>query len=187
VTLKPGFNLVANPLTAADNSIGNLFKNVTGGSLSGYTVYKLVGADFVTAVYDDLDNVFNPPEARAQTVTPGNGVFVFNPNDTADLTLTFVGEVPQGTLSNPIPQGFSIKANQVPQAGKPDAFGLAGGLGDTVFRYNTTDHGYDTFNYDDLDNVWNPVLPSINVGEAFLYFRGGDATTWNRTFNVNTP
>jgi hypothetical protein len=37
---------------------------------------------------------------------------------TGPATVTFVGEVPAGSLSNPIPKGFSIKASQVPQAGK---------------------------------------------------------------------
>jgi hypothetical protein len=184
VTLKGGFNLISNPLNAADNSIGNVFKNMQGGVPGGTTVYKFVNGNFVNAVYDDLDNVYAPADAAATTVVPGEGVFIFIPG-TADKVLTFVGEVVQGSTSTPIPKGFSIKSSVVPQAGKPDDFGLVGAGGDTLYRYNLTTKNYDNYVFDDLDNVWAPPLPVINVGEAFFYFRVGAATNWQRTFSVN--
>ncbi|MEK6700967.1 MAG: pyridoxal-phosphate dependent enzyme, partial [Planctomycetota bacterium] len=48
-------------------------------------------------------------------LNPGEGVFISLPSA---AKLTFVGEVPQGALSTAIPTGFSIRASQVPQAGK---------------------------------------------------------------------
>jgi hypothetical protein len=188
VTLKPGFNLVSNPLTAANNSIAELFKNIEGGVPGGLSIFKFSGGNFLpTVLYDDLDNKFIPEDTALETVTPGNGVFVFNPG-TTDLTLTFVGEVPQGDLSNALPQGFSIKGSQVPQAAKPDAIGMPGTPGDRLFRYIPATRSYQDWLFDDLDNKWipDPGLPVINVGEAFFLFRANTAGTWNRTFSVNT-
>jgi hypothetical protein len=188
-TLKPGYNLVSNPLNAADNTIGNLFKNIQGGVPGGTTVFKFVNGSFISARYDDLDNAYSPPSAAAETSLPGDGVYVFLPGST-DKVLTFVGEVPQGNTTTPLPRGFSIKSSVVPQAVKPDALG-AGSIpaagGDTLYRYSPVTKGFTSYRFDDLDNAWTPTLPTLNVGEAFFYFRAGAATTWNRTFSVNNP
>jgi hypothetical protein len=185
-TLKPGFNLISNPLTAANNTIGELFKNIQGGVPGGTTVYKFVNGGFSPAVWDDLDNKYAPDAAAALTVLPGEGVFIFVPS-TTDKVLTFVGEVPQGATTTPIPRGFSIKASVVPQAVKPDTIGLPAAGGDTLYRYSATTKGYTPYVFDDLDNKWVPDLPVIGVGEAFFYFRVGPATDWTRTFSVNNP
>jgi hypothetical protein len=194
VNIDPGFNMVSNPLQAADNSIQSLFKNFQGTIPGGLKIYNFnqTTGGFDTIQWNDLDNVYDPAADAAKTVTPGNGVFVFNPSQT-QLKLTFVGEVPQGPLSNPLPKGFSIKASQVPQEGKPDALGLPGQGGDKIFRYNKTTKAYDGYTFDDLDNQWVsnstglPGLPTIPVGEAFFVFRAQSAGAWTRTFSVNNP
>jgi hypothetical protein len=93
----------------------------------------------------------------------------------------------QGNLSNPLPLGFSIKANQVPQAGAPDSFGYPGTPNDKIFRFNPSTGIYSTYTFSPLSQAWNPALPSIPVGEAFYAFRATSAGTWARTFNVNNP
>jgi len=195
VNIDPGFNMVSNPLDAADDSIQALFKNFQGTIPGGLKIYRFdetTGLFDETIQWNDLDSVYEPANVAAKTVPPGTGVFVFNPSAT-QLKLTFVGEVPQGPLSNPLPKGFSIKASQVPQDAKPDAIGLTGQGGDKIFRYNKTTKAYDGYTFDDLDNVWNsnttglPGLPTIPVGEAFFLFRAQSAGTWTRTFSVNNP
>jgi hypothetical protein len=188
VNIDPGFNMVSNPLTAADNSIGSLFKNFQGPIPGGLKVFFFdsTTGQFKTILYDDIDNQYLPPEEAARTVTPGNGVFVFNPG-TTQLKLTFVGEVPQGPLSNPLPKGFSIKASQVPQDAKPDSIGLVSQGGDKIFRYDKATKQYTTYLFDDIDSVWLPALPVIPVGEAFFLFRAQSAGSWDRTFSVNNP
>jgi hypothetical protein len=193
-TLKGGFNLVSNPLNAADNTIGNLFKNIQGGVPGGTTVYKFVNGNFVAAVYDDLDNVYTPAAAAAETVVPGDGVFVLIPG-TTDKVLTFVGEVPQGPTATAIPKGFSIKSSVVPQAVAPDktkntdgsAAPIPAADADVLYRYKPATKNYDTFSYIELLGGWDTPLPVIDVGEAFYYFRATTPTTWNRTFSVNNP
>lgn len=186
-TLKPGFNLVSNPLNAANNSISALFSNMGGGVPGGTTVYKYKNGSFLSWQYDDLDAKFNPDTALTETSVPGEGVFVFL-TGAADKVVTFVGEVVQGNTTTPLPRGFSIKSSVVPTAGKPDGYG-AGSIpaagGDTLFKYNTASKSYTSSGFDDLDLKWVPDLPSIAVGEAFFYFRAGAETSWARTFNVN--
>jgi hypothetical protein len=190
VNIDPQFNMVSNPLNAADNSVGNLFKNMQGTIPGGLKVFIFDPATstYITVQWDDLDLKFIPDADAARTVTPGNGVFVFNPT-TTQLKLTFVGEVPQGQLQNPLPRGYSIKASQVPQDAKPSDIGLPGQGGDKIFRYNKTTKAYDTYTYDDLDAKWipDPGLPVIPVGEAFFLFRAVSAGSWDRNFSVNNP
>ena len=192
-TLKPGYNLISNPLSAADNTVGKLFLNIQGGVPGGTAVFKLVNGNFVSARFDDLDGAY-VGAAVTETVLPGDGVYVLNPT-TTDKVLTFVGEVPQNATSTAIPRGYSIKASVVPQAVKPDATKNTDGSaapipavgGDALFRYDAVTKGFTSYRFDDLDNAWVPPLPTINVGEAFYYLRTGAATTWNRTFSVNNP
>ena len=192
-TLHPGFNLVSNPLNASDNTIGKLFLNMQGGVPGGTTVFKFKNGSFLSAQYDDLDNVYSG-NAVAETTVPGEGVFVFL-TGTTDKVLTFVGEVVQGPTTTDLPRGFSIKSSVVPQAIVPsnvkNTDGSSGAIpaagGDSLFKYNPLTRTYASSQFDDLDNVWSPALPTIGVGEAFYYFRAGAATTWNRTFSVNNP
>jgi hypothetical protein len=192
-TVKPGYNLVSNPLNAADNSIGKIFLNVQGGVPPGMAVFKLVNGSFVSARFDDLDGAY-VGAAATLTAVPGDGVYVLN-TATTDKVITFVGEVPQNATSTALPAGYSIKSSVVPQAVKPDAVKNTDGssaaipavAGDAIFRYDPVTKGFTSYRFDDLDNAWTPVLPTINVGEAFYYLRAGAATTWNRTFSVNNP
>jgi hypothetical protein len=99
-----------------------------------------------------------------------------------------VGEVKQGTLQNPLPVGFSVKANMVPQAGAPNSFGLPGAIGDKFYRFNKSTGGYDLHAFGNPPPAqWRPALPSIDVGEAFFFFNGSTVRSWDRTFNVNNP
>jgi len=171
--------LISNPLTAADNTIGALFKGVPNGT----QVYKYDGTAFITATYDDIDNAFGPEAAAKTEVKPGEGVFVRNPT-TSDLKITFVGEVPQGTLNNPIPKGLSIRSSIVPQEGTAAELGLKGANGDQIFQYDSATGKYATSTFDDIDNAWSPALGKLAVGEAF-FIKAGAASTWTRDFKVN--
>jgi hypothetical protein len=186
-TLVPGFNLVSNPLSGANNSIQALFSSIPLGS----QVFKFNGASFdiATADQDDDGNpALVPANVGALTVVPGEGVFV-KLNATANATVTFVGEVAQGSLSNPLPAGLSIRSSQVPQAGTASELGLPiGAPGDQLFQWNTASGSYDisTVDTDDDGNpAWVPSLKSLKVGEAFFLKRSA-AGAWARTFSVNS-
>jgi len=179
--VKPGFNLISNPLTATDNSIANLFK----GSPVDTAVYKYIpGTGFAIAQYDGDVLAFLPASAAALTVVPGEGVFVKNPTAT-DFTITFVGEVSQGSLSHATPKGLSIQSSEVPQSGTAADLGLVGAADDTVYQYDTTTHGYKISSFDGDTLAWAPALGTLKVGEAF-FLKKAAAGTWTRTFSVNT-
>jgi len=183
-TLKPGFNLVANPLTGSDNTIGTLFKGLPFGT----QVSKFNGTGFDTATNDDLENAYIPAANASKTVVPGEGVFVKN-NGKTDATVTFVCEVPQGSLSNPLPKGLSVRSSQVPQEGKITTdLGFPGKAGDQISKFDVATQKFVTYTFDDLENNWTSAgkvsEPSFAVGEAF-FVRKNAADSWNRTFSVN--
>jgi len=190
VNLATGFNMVANPLDAGagNNTVGQLFSNIQGGvpASTRVLVFNPSTGGYTTAQYSASQSAWLPPSAAALEVKVGEGVFVFVPASAGAKVLTCVGEVMQGTLNNPLPLGFSIKANMVPQAGKPDTFGLQGTAGDRIFRFNKATGGYSNFTFSNSQQTWLPALPAIEVGEAFFYFKAGQTPgTWTRTFNVN--
>lgn len=191
VSIPPGFSMVSNPLNAGagNNTVGKLFVNMAGTVPTGFKVFTF---NETTGLYNTAANYlpgvgFSPAASANVELLPGNGAFVFNPQavGSPSLTLTFVGEVMQGALSLNLPQGFSIKANQVPQAGKPDSFGLPGTPGDKVFRFNKTTQLYFTASTFVAGPGWIPAVQPIEVGEAFFLYRATSAGTWARTFSVN--
>lgn len=184
-----GFAMVSNPLKAATNTIDALFANVP----NGFQVYKYTpGSGFQVGTYDDLDASYGT--VGSEEVLPGEGVFVQNPTD-EPVTITFVGEVPQGALSTPMVAGFQIVSSQVPQAGTPTDLNFpstaAQGLtsGDQVYKFVVNDpvpannQKYLVATYDDLDDGWDTPL-NFEVGEA-VFVKLAKPVNWTRDFNVN--
>jgi len=177
VTLVPGFNLVANPLNAPDNSIGALFKNMQGGIPDGTTVYKLINGAFITASYIELTGSFEPADAAAETTGPGEGVFVFL-GGSANKVLTFVGQIPQSQICTPLPHGFSIKSNLIPVSQTLDQMRLPiSPDGDVVYTYNSVGRNYSATSYIPFLAAWDSGS-SIKIGQAFCLYRTGPNTTW---------
>jgi hypothetical protein len=185
----PGGNklaLIANPLDAGagNNTIANLFKGVPDGT----QIYKFTPTGYKSATYDSLENAF-VGDGVNEEVKPGEGVFVRN-TSANEITITFVGEVPQGDLKNPLPAGLSIRASMVPQAGTPPELGLPANDGDQVYLWSSAAQSYTTFTFDGLENIWVPAFEPANpnhrleVGDAF-FLRRGAAGSWDRTFSVN--
>jgi 2',3'-cyclic-nucleotide 2'-phosphodiesterase (5'-nucleotidase family) len=190
-TLKKGFNLIANPLDAgADNTIGTLFKSLPFGT----QVYRFNGTGFDIATYDDIEGKYTSatPAMLTAQIKPGEGLFVKN-NTAVDQTVTFVGEVPQGALSNPFPKGLSIRSSQVPQDGKLTTdLAFPAKPGDQVSKFDSTTQKFvGPYTFDDLvgaNGSWTlsgaANEPVLTVGES-VFVRAANAGTWSRTFNVN--
>jgi len=176
-----GFALISNPLKAATNTINAVLQPVP----AGFQVYVYTpGKGYAVGTYDDLSGAFLPDAVGNTTITPGQGVFVQNTGSSA-VTITFVGEVPQGTLTTALVAGLQIVSSQVPQAGKPSAdLGLPGADGDQYYVWDSTGQKYNVATYDGLGNAWLPQEYSIDVGDA-LFVKKVAAATWTRTFNVN--
>jgi hypothetical protein len=188
---KGGFAMISNPLKAATNTVNALFQPVP----PGFQVFVYTpGKGFDVGTFDDLEGAFLPATVGNATVLPGQGVFAKNPT-TADVTITFVGEVPQGHLVTPLVVGLQIVSSQVPQAGTAADLGLphttAGGLtaGDQVYQFLTSDpvaannQKYYVSTFDDLEDNYLPALKSLAVGEA-VFVKVAKANSWTRDFTV---
>jgi hypothetical protein len=185
-----GFAMVSNPLKAATNTIDALFTGVPAGTqIYVYTP----GKGYDVGTFDDLDNSFGPT-VGPMVLNPGQGVFVKNPT-AQPLTITFVGEVPQGALNTQMVAGLQMVSSQVPQAGTPTELSFpnkaAQGLtaGDQVYKFVINDpvaannQKYLVATFDDLDDNWDKPI-NFDVGEA-VFIKLAKPVTWTRQFNVN--
>jgi hypothetical protein len=182
---KGQFSMVTNPLKAATNTVNALFAGVP----AGFQVFVYTpGKGYDVGTFDDLEGSFIPASVGNAVLNPGHGVFVKNPT-AADVTVTFVGEVMQGTLTTPLVPGLQIVGSQVPQEGTASDLGLPNtteeGLspGDQVYQF-TGPGGYYVSTFDDLENNYVPALKPLAVGEA-IFVKLAKANSWNRTFSVN--
>jgi len=182
-TIVPGFNLVSNPLDNKETG-GNQIKSLFASLPFGTQVYRFNGTGFDISTKDDLVGDYDPANFASAEVKPGSGVFVRN-NTTATHTVTFVGEVPQGSaLTTQIPAGFSIVSSQVPQEGTATALSYVPAAGDQLYFWNETTQRYLICTFDP-DFGFDNALPTLAVGEAF-FIRKNNAGTWVRNFSVNS-
>lgn len=184
VPIKTGFNLVANQLVQANQTIEALL----AGSPDGTTVYKFTagpsgGYEIIVNDISGAGGWDGGTLAGATTWDNGGGLFVLSPSD---FTITLVGEVAQGSLSTPLVSGFQIVSSRVPQAGGIEsALGLPSQDADTVYKFDNV-AGY-TILVNDISGAggWDPAEPVLAVGEAVFLLSNGAHPAWNRTFTVN--
>lgn len=176
VPLPTGFSLIANQLNSTNNTIGSLLAGLPNFS----NFYKFTpgsGFDIATLVFGAWDK-------PAITLNPGEGGFV---NVGSASSVTFVGDVPQGNLTNTALAGFSIRSSMVPQAGRIDTLGLASALSNFDNLYKWNGNGYDiytlTFGSWSLNGSPSGV-PTVAVGEAF-FLNLNNPISWVRSFSVN--
>lgn len=190
IPVKLGFNLIANQLVQANQTIGVLL----AGSPDQATVYKFApgpGGGYSIIVNDiGGEGDWVGGDGPATTFDNGGGLFLLSPSD---YTVTLVGEVAQGSLITPLVSGFQIVSSRVPQAGLISTdLGFVGQDADTVYQYvntgNPASSGYQIY-VNDLagEGDWTPSQPAVAVGEAVFLLSNGAHTpsTWSRTFTVN--
>jgi len=184
ITVPAGkFALLNNPLNQPTNSLSAV---LTG-----------VPANTVVYVYDPVNGfqqatlrstgAWTGPGAAAM-INPGQGFFIKNAG-TADMTITFVGEVPQGTnLTVNIPAGISLIGSIVPQQGKVETdLKIPAANGDILYQWDPTAQGYKTAaTRRTAVGQWTGGggEPVIGVGEGFFY-QAKAAESWTRNFSVN--
>lgn len=169
-----GYALVANQL----NSGGNTVNEVLGAQPEGTIVFQFGAAGFTANSYS-----FGAWDVPGAVLAPGQGFFVQN-NAATPLTVTFVGEVPQGPLSTPMTANLNLVASQVPQAGKLQAdLAFPAGEGDVVYQWDATGQKYKDANAF-VFGGWDLGDPQISVGEGFFVLKAA-AGNWTRNFSVN--
>lgn len=180
------WSLIGNQLDdGAGNQVTNLFK-------ANFPAYPVNFYKYNGATYDQVNRIgatlwtFSPNTVatRQMTLAPGEALFVRKPAAATQLDVTFVGEVMQGTLVNPVTPGFELYSTMVPQEG-----GIR-----TVhnFQPNRNDQVFFGFNGTTYQNrawlgtVWAGTEPSIKIGEGFwINSRTNIMNNWTRTFQVN--
>jgi hypothetical protein len=156
VTKHPNaLSLIANQLNAAG---GNTMNNTMGTNNPQWAgcsciTFDPVGQVFITSTYNNLQGKWNPDVNPG--LSPGRGTFFKNSaSGNGPTNITFVGEVPQGALSDRLVGGgvlfFEYRSIPTP---------LAGGI-TTVGGLNTTNIGIGSKSYQ-WDNSLGGTYGSI--------------------------
>jgi hypothetical protein len=173
LNLPAGLSMVANQL---DNGNGNLVTELLPAPPIGTTLFKFTGG---SPPYTQIQFLGVWLGDTAMTLAPGEGVFMNVPSAT---TVTFVGEVMQGTLINPLAT-LDIKSSMVPQTGGITAvLGLTPSIGDTVNEWNGPGAA-PPYTQSQFLGVWLPSEPSIDVGQAF-WLSVQAPRNWTRNFTI---
>jgi len=189
IPVVQGYQIIANPLNNSNNTLNVILPSVADNT-------KIYRFNTGSQTYGAPSTFFFDPDINAGAwapdvaINPGEGIVLFAPSA---ATLTFVGEVPQGSLTNPLPANFSIRSSIVPQQGGiSSALGLAPSDNDTIYFFNPATQTYAapfTFFFDPDTNTgaWAPSEPSIAVGQGFVFKNtsGIANRAWTRTFSVN--
>ena len=176
--------LVGNPLSNGGNDLNTIIPNPPDQTVVNRWNSSIQDLDSTQPTYFAATHTWNPNS----TIQPGEGFFVIA---SADFTNTFVGNVLQGAVVNPVNiiggGNYVAIASPVP---------IGGYLSNVLSGYVATDQDVvNTWNVgiQDLDAVqptyfqatgqWNPDA-NIAVGDGFFLIRSGGPTTWTRNFTV---
>ena len=169
--------VIANQFNTTNNTLAALIPNPPPDT----SFYKYVSGSGWIPYNFDADLLKWLPDGNV-TLNPGEAGF-FKNITASPITLTFVGEVPQGNLTNTLPAGLAIRSSIVPQAGKLTTdLGYPGAAEDSVYKY-VVGTGWVPYNFDADLLKWLPSEPTLNVGEGF-FSKKIAAGNWTRTFNV---
>jgi hypothetical protein len=163
LSLPAGLTMVANPLNNTTNDLNTIIPTAGFGD----TIYIWTGTTFNSSIYVGSWS----PDV---TMNPGQGFFYAA---SSPITLTFTGNVLQGSLTNTVPAGFSILGNQVPVAEDLSTNGFPASFGDTIYFYRGG-------NYVSSINVGSFAPAAIPaVGEGF-WVNSASGGSWTRSFTV---
>jgi hypothetical protein len=198
-------SIIANPLNGTNNSLNTILP--LPDAYVDSIIYRF---DVGAATYSDAISYYGTaagwldPLGNTPSIDPGEAVWAF-PVGPNPLNVTFVGEVPQGNLSNPLPAGgkFSMRSSIVPQAApigddqvlNNGDLDFAAEADDIIYVYDNvagafkeaytyySGFGWNSANADDP----GPVGPTIPVATGFFLQKGLTATktAWVRSFSVN--
>ncbi len=192
VTIPAGpnaFVAVGNPLNFSDganpaNTLDNILPNAPNNTTKVWD-FDPVSSTF--ALYTKRATGWSG--AAGVNFNPGKGFFIQN-DATTPITLTFVGEVPQGSKTISYTAGFNLIASAFPLSGAIEtALGYPAANGDKVYQFDPASQQYAL--YTRRATSWSPSEPSIgvnasyaNVAEGF-WLQAASAGSWTRTFNVS--
>lgn len=186
VTVNSGKTLIANQLNAGSGATLNSINAVLANPPDNALVLKFANNTYNTDIavggawYDA-----GTAEPSATKLNPGEGFFYDNPGGTT--TLTFVGEVPQGTVGVGLPSGKALVSTATPQALELSAANNFPMADNTLFL-SFANNAYWTGII--VGGAWydagtaDPTTIIPAVGQGYFIDNPGTATTWSRTFTV---
>lgn len=182
VTVPAGkFALLTNPLNQPTNSLAAVLPDVPANTL----VYAYNPSSSSFSTFTKRSTGWTGTGATTATLNPGQGFFIKNAG-TTDFTITFVGEVPQGTdLTVNYVAGFNLIGSIVPQAGKLETdLKFPAATNDKAYIFSTATQGYTTFTRRASSWTGGTGEPTLDVAGA-MFYQAGAAGAWKRTFSVN--
>jgi hypothetical protein len=199
VTIPSGiYSLIANPLslTASNNDL-NAVLSLPDDQIGTTIVFwsnTAQGFDADTPIWAGSAAGWVGGQAT-YTVSPGQAFFILpsSASSAPSVSITFVGDVPQGTLNTPLSGAnkYSFVASQVPQQASVDDLGLPASPGDSILLFSNGGYGDAIINggpgvwVDGGGNLGPGPTIAPSQGFAFLQASGVDTTAWTRTFSVN--
>jgi hypothetical protein len=221
VTLPPGYSFVTCPLICGVSA--------GGGALTGQMVTNDLNVLFpqgnsmyngaTVFTWNNGGAGFNGTDAAALGswsgggndigLPPGAAVF-FENSTSSPMTATFVGTVPQGSLTNTIVAGYNLVGSMVPTSGdmtlntimnggNANGFGPTGpGNNDTIFFWNNATSGFGgpdgTPSFalgswsggagpDGTGSLGTPYFTGVTTG--FFYENNNSAFNWVETFTIS--
>jgi hypothetical protein len=180
LALAPGLSLIANPMFHTNYTLAFWLPSAPDGA----QVYKLTaGGSFEVSTFDAVEGVWSNPNLE---VPPGTG-FYFNNPSTETLRHMFYGEVHQGVLVNPLPEGISTAGSLVPWAGSINShLHVPGEPGDEI-RIRVNDGESPPFELSSVytaisteESRWEPDL-TLGVGQG-LWINKQRAQDWVQVF-----
>lgn len=197
LTMTPGYNLFCNQLTNGNNSLNVAFVN---GAVEGMQVMTLTTNATGGYKFDDADQYYEgygwymadgvTPSTRV--LVPGRG-YLCNNQTSTNVTITLVGDVPQGTIATAITGGNGFYGTPFPVVSglSTNGFPQVEGMQYATFtgypppaKYSSFDQYYEGYGWYKADGV-TPTDPAPNVGQGFLINnQGGNSTNWIMTFTV---
>jgi hypothetical protein len=205
VTLPVGYSIISVPLIASpDNTIGTLVNNA-GSNYSGDTIYTYNPASGF--VLDTAENVGNGSRGTTtnangwafggtNVLAPGVGAW-FDNASANPVTLTFVGTVPSGSLTNTLVTGFNLVGSILPTSGDLISNSLSTltnyNVGDQVYTFSAgafsdfasgTNRGEGGHGYNlQWSALGDPT--TTYVGQGFWYDNSGPTVNWVENFSVS--
>jgi hypothetical protein len=138
---------------------------------------------YAKTTYDDVTESFDPPGPAEETVNPGEAFWVYNPAF-REITVTFAGEVLQGTLINPLEGGNNFVGSMVPRSGTMSQLAFPPEPGDIVYVWDASTQSFRCSVYDDLINDWLPAEPHVGTGQGFIVWKNAPID-WVQIFYIN--
>ena len=182
-----GFQMIANQLDLDGTGVNNTLQSVFGTQLpSASKIFVFSGGAFTaTATVNASGNWLGNTNAANLLLQPGKGAFLQIPASAASApSVTFVGNVLQGTESTPYNTGYNIVSAHTPRSGGVQTvLGLTPSSGDFVFQFNPGTQSVGT-KHTSNGTTWLGGEPTPGIGESFWY-NAKVAKSWSETFTVN--